>query len=379
MTTVYVTLGFLFVWAVIIGIMGVTLVKTGSVAVVFRFRKFVRVLQPGLNFVIPFIESAEYYSTQTHQDELPDEADSIDRVSDVPGLGKKLPFRVLMSSKEEALFYVKKEDVGDPTIVATSPITAWRQVHLQDLEEAKRAGLTEDSLHAPLTAEIAVVVEWYLKGIDQESIKNFVQNVEPGGGRSREEEVKKRIEDMSSRALQEFLGPVTLGHAREMLPLFSLLIKERLEILVGEKPEPGANVSDKPWGIHIRDAYIKSIHPGRRVNEARADAAASVSKKQAAIRDAEGKATATRVQADADAFSEQRKGEGEAARIGAMVAVMTTEEARFVANLDVAEQVLGKATTIVMPSDLGAIGGILALGREVARTNRKEDGSEGKK
>ena len=372
------TLGFLFVWAVIIGIMGVTLVKTGSVAVVFRFRKFVRVLQPGLNFVIPFIESAEYYSTQTHQDELPDEADSIDRVSDVPGLGKKLPFRVLMSSKEEALFYVKK-DVGDPTIVATSPITAWRQVHLQDLEEAKRAGLTEDSLHAPLTAEIAVVVEWYLKGIDQESIKNFVQNVEPGGGRSREEEVKKRIEDMSSRALQEFLGPVTLGHAREMLPLFSLLIKERLEILVGEKPEPGANVSDKPWGIHIRDAYIKSIHPGRRVNEARADAAASVSKKQAAIRDAEGKATATRVQADADAFSEQRKGEGEAARIGAMVAVMTTEEARFVANLDVAEQVLGKATTIVMPSDLGAIGGILALGREVARTNRKEPDPADKK
>ncbi len=312
MTTVYVTLGFLFVWVVIIGIIGVTLVKTGSVAVVFRFRKFVRVLQPGLNFVIPLIESAEYYSTQTHQDELPDEADNIDRMNDSPAPGKKLPFRVLLSGMGEAIFYMKKAE-SDTSVTANDPITAWNQVRFQDLDPDRKKALEEDSLHAPLTGEIAVVVEWYLKGNDENSIKDFIQNVTPESGRNREEEVRKRIEDMASRALQEFLGPVTLGHAREMMSLFSLLIKERLEILVGEKPDPPA-ADDKPWGIHIRDAYIKSIHPGRRINEARADAAASVSRKQGAIRDAEGKATATRVQADADAFSEQRKGEGEALR-----------------------------------------------------------------
>ena len=283
-----------------------------------------------------------------------------------------------MSGSGEAIFYVKKS-LGDPSIVANRPITAWNTVHIQDLDETRRKALEEDSLHAPLTGEIAVIVEWHLERDDESSIKDFVQNVTPESERDREEEVRKRIEDMASRAVQEFLGPVTLGHAREMMPLFSLLLTERLEILVGEKPDPNTGVTDRPWGIHIRDAYIKSIHPGRRVNQARADAAASVSKKQEKIREAEGEAVATRVRADADAFAEQRKGEGEAARIGAMVAVMGTEEARFVATLDVAETVLPKANTIIMPSDLGVIGGILTLGREIARNNRKEGKAEEKK
>ncbi|KKT12592.1 MAG: Band 7 protein [Parcubacteria group bacterium GW2011_GWC1_43_30] len=290
-TNLWLVISFLSVWIILIVFIGLTPVKTGSIAVVFRFRRFVRIMQPGLNFRIPLIESVEYYSTQTHQEELPAEADMIDRVHDVAEAGKKLPFRVLMKGKGEAIFYIKKTETDN-----------------------------------------------------------------------REEEVRKRIEDMASRTLQELLGPVTLGHAQEMMPLFSLLIRERIEILVGEKGE-----GDRPWGIHIRDAYIKSIHPGRRVNEARADAAASVSKKQEAIRVAEGVATATRLQADADAFSEQRKGEGEAARIGAMAVVMTDDNARFIATLDVAEQVLPKANLVVMPSDLGAIGGIIRLGQEIKK------------
>ena len=377
-TTTYLILGFLVIWTILLGIASVTLIKTGSIGAVFRFRKFVRTLQPGLNFVIPIIESVEYYSTQTHQEELPAEADDIDRVNAVPAPGKKLPFRVLMSGSGEAIFYVKKS-LGDPSIVANRPITAWNTVHIQDLDETRRKALEEDSLHAPLTGEIAVIVEWHLERDDESSIKDFVQNVTPESERDREEEVRKRIEDMASRAVQEFLGPVTLGHAREMMPLFSLLLTERLEILVGEKPDPNTGVADRPWGIHIRDAYIKSIHPGRRVNEARADAAAAVSQKQGVIRDAEGKAEATRVQATADAFSEEQKGKGEATRIREMAAVMVDDNARFVATLDVAETVLPKANTIIMPSDLGVIGGILTLGREIARNNRKESDPADKK
>jgi regulator of protease activity HflC (stomatin/prohibitin superfamily) len=343
-------IGFLAIWIILIGFIGLTLVKTGSIAVVFRFKRFVRVMQPGLNFKIPLIESVEYYSTQTHQEELPDEADNIDRVNSVAAPGKKLPFRVLMKGKGEAIFYVKKAK------------TEWNQVHFQDLDEEKKQALAEDSLHAPLTGEIAVVVEWYLKDDDESSIKNFIRNVIPEGGRNREEEVRKRIEDMASRALQELLGPVTLGHAQEMMPLFSLLIRKALEILVGEEGE-----GDRPWGIHIRDAYIKSIHPGRRVNEARADAAASVSKKQETIRIGEAVAIVTERQAEADRIKEVKKGEGEAARIGAMAKVMTDDNARFIATLDVAEQVLPKANLVVMPSDLGAIGGIIRFGQEIKK------------
>jgi len=76
-------------------------------------------------------------------------------------------------------------------------------------------------------------------------------------------------------------------------------------------------------------------------------------------------AQVTRVQAEADKVKEILKGEGEAGRIEAMAKVMNDPNARFVATLDVAETVLPKANVIVMPSDLGVIGGILKLGQEV--------------
>ena len=369
MTIFQIVMGFIFVWAVLLLVISAVLVETGSIAVVFRFKKFRQVLEPGLNFIIPFIESVERYSTQTHQHELPAEPENIDRTNDIPEEGKKPPFRVLQSGKEEAIFYKKKPYFL--FVQGDNPLAEWEQIHFQALDLATRKGLEEDSLHAPLTSEIAVVVEWYLESSNRISVEDFIRNVTPESGRDREEEVKKRAEDMVARTLQELLGPVTLGHAREMIPLFSLLIKERLEILVGEKPDPNTGVTDKPWGIHIRDAYIKSIHPGRRVNEARADAAASVSRKQETIRDAEAQAEAVRVRADADAFSEQRKGEGEAARIGAMATVMKDENARFIATLDVAEQVLPKANTIIVPAgDASVIASVLALGKEMGKDKR---------
>jgi len=180
---IWLVISFLSVWIILIGFIGLTLVKTGSIAVVFRFKRFVRVMQPGLNFRIPLIEFVEHYSTQTHQEELPAEADMIDRVHDVAEAGKKLPFRVLMKGKGEAIFYMKKTE------------TEWNQVHFQELDEAKKTALEEDSLHSPLTGEIAVVVEWYLKDDEERSIKNFIQNVIPESERNREEEVRKRIED----------------------------------------------------------------------------------------------------------------------------------------------------------------------------------------
>jgi len=374
MTTVYWILGFLVVWAILIGIASITLVKTGEVGVVFRFKKFVRVLQPGLGFVLPIIESVEHHSTQVHQHELPDEPERIDRISDVTPPGKKPPFRIIHRGKTNAIFWMRRDENNPSTDPAD-----WEQKRFQELPDDIRTSMGEDSIDAPLTGEIAGIVEWYLEGTDRESIENFVQNVSPEEGRSREEEIRKRLEDMMARALQEFLGPVTLGHASERIPLFSRMLKERIEVLVGERPHPVTGERKKPWGIHIKDAYIKSVYAGRTVNTARSEAAAADSRKRDAIRVAEGVAAGTRLQADADAFAEQRKGEGEAARIGAMVAVMGTEEARFVATLDVAETVLPKANTIIMPSDLGAIGGILTLGREIARNNRKESDPADKK
>ncbi|MDP3763835.1 MAG: SPFH domain-containing protein [bacterium] len=134
--------GFFLLWAVILVVLSIVLVETGSIAVVFRFKKFVRVLRPGLRFTIPFVETVEHLSTQTHQHELPDEPENIDRVNDTPTEGKKLPFRIVHSSKEEAFFYRKKRE-GDPTVESGRPVTEWNKVHFRDLldeDEKKRSG-----------------------------------------------------------------------------------------------------------------------------------------------------------------------------------------------------------------------------------------------
>lgn len=216
-----------------------------------------------------------------------------------------------------------------------------------------------------------MIVQWYVHRTPQ-AIEQLIENIEPAPGLSREEEVTERMSDMASRTLQEIMKDVTLGHARQMIAVFHMLIKMRLEELVGERGQV-----ERPWGVHIDEAYMKEPHPGRRVNEARADAAAAVSRAQATIRDSEATAEATRNQAKADrfkreqaaeaaTFEERKKGEGERDRIRAMAEAMDTENARFIATLDVAEQVLPKANMVVVPTGgMDVLASILALGKGV--------------
>lgn len=376
MTTVYWIVGFLVVWAILIAIAGLTLGRTGEVAVVFRFGTFYRVLLPKTfpYFTIPLIDRVERYSTQVHQHELPDEPENIDRLNDIALPGKKLPFRIPHKGMAEAVFYVRKEyDVntrtGDPFDSSRS-MGELKRVRFSELPDAVQTAMQEDSLNAPLTSEAASVFEWRLKS-EEAHVRDFIQNISPEEGRTREEEVRKRAEDMITRTLQEYLAPTTLGHAIEMAPLFNRLVRERLEELVGEGGARAGGSSDRPWGIHVGEAYLKPIHPGHTINDARAKAGATISNKFGTIRDAEAESAATRVKADANAFAEQRKGEGEAARIGAMTAVMRgNDDARFLAALDVAAEVLPKANLVIMPSDLGAIGGILALGGEISKNKK---------
>ena len=356
---------------------GLIEVLNSTVAVVFRFGRFNRVLTPGLRPVIPLLERVEVYTTAVRQFELPDEPENIDRQDDdntrtlLPG--KKPPYRVNHKGKEEAIFYVKKADnlpEDDPASYDRVPYVKY----VTTLNDEQKRAMEKDSLHAPLTSEISVVVEYYLKYLltcDEADVKNFVENVSPESGRDRVQEVRKRMEDMVSRALQEILGPVTLGHAVERLPLFSRMIRERLEILVGEKAEAGSPRAEKPWGIHIADAYIKSIYAGRTVNKARSSAAASVSRREETINDAEAARVAETKKADATAYAKQKAGEGEAAAIKAMAEAMKDPNAQFLASLDAAREVLPKSNFVVVPSDLGAIASIVSLGAKTAQSATK--------
>jgi len=282
MITTLLVVGTILLWALLTS---VQFIKTGTIGAVFLFGHFRRVLRPGFKLIIPLAERTEIYSIQTHQEELPAEPEQIDRVHDIPDPGKKLPFRVPQKGMREAKFYVLKGGVLNPDL---SDPQSYEEKNFEDLvrdnPELKTA-MEEESLHAPLTSEVAFVFEWNLID-DQKELDNFFSNVNPSQDRDREEEVRKRAEDMISRALQELLSPVTCGHAIERIALFSHMIRERLEILVGEKDSPSVKIP-KPWGIHVGDAYIKSIHPGHTVNTARAIAAGAVSEKRKAILKAE--------------------------------------------------------------------------------------------
>ena len=96
------------------------------------------------------------------------------------------------------------------------------------------------------------------------------------------------------------------------------------------------------------------------------------SAKQAAILKAEGDKQAAELAAEAARIAEQKKGEGEAARIAAMAKVMSDPHARFIAALDVAEQTLPHAKALILPAGDGSVLGsiVAALTGKVDQVNK---------
>jgi len=188
MTVFLLILGFLTLWIILLLIASIKIIQAGEVGAVLRLGKFNRVIGPGLHFVIPLIEKAEVFSTQTHQHELPDEPENIDRVNAMPNIDMRLPFRIVQRGKKEGIFYVGKSPDPD----STKP-EEWKTIRFKDLPQEDQEAMEGDAIHDPLTSEIAVVVEWQLESTDETSIKNFIENVSPEFGRDREEEVLKRI------------------------------------------------------------------------------------------------------------------------------------------------------------------------------------------
>ncbi len=279
----------------------IKIVTNGTVGLVSLFGRFRRVARPGLRVVWFLVERIEVFSTQTHQKEYPGDPEEIDRVNDMAQEGKKLPFRIPQKGMREALFYMPKKnlpnfdeaDVGHYDFV---PFNKLKEDHPELV-----SAMEEEAMHAPLTSEVAVVVEWELHD-EHASFQHFLENIKPFGDRTREEEVEKRIEDMVSRMLLEVLGRITPSHAAERTRLLGRMIEDRLKVLVGEP---------KPWGIDIRDVYVKSVSPGHTVNKRRAEAASSVSDKLGKIRAAEAEAQGIELVAKAKAKATEIQGKAD--------------------------------------------------------------------
>lgn len=391
--------------AILLLVLSFTTIQTGYVAAVFQFGRFDRNLLPGPHFLIPGVEKAEIYPTTTKQFELPDEPENIDRINDAAAPGKKLPYRINHKGMQEARFYVTEDffnnkkryiDENLDPFDNTVPLTDLKQVHFSELPPRTQEAIRSDSLNAPLTGEWSAVFEWFLKGTDEKTIKQFIETVSPEGGRDRIEEVRKRADDIVASILRQYLAPTTLGHADFMADSFNKVIKQELEIMVGEKKRKEQTASqsatqepeseDRPWGIQIGTAFAKSPNAGRHVNTARAEAASAVSIKLKDITLAEGRASAsvieTKASADnivttANANKKKRikEGEAEAKNIEDMAAAVMKPGGKFIMTNATAREVLPKARVIITPAGNTAMANILALGESITDELKGEEGA----
>ncbi|MDB5194383.1 MAG: hypothetical protein JWN50_397 [Parcubacteria group bacterium] len=364
-------------------------IDTGEVGVVKRFGKLTgKVLEPGLGRKVPLIDHVVRYPTITQEEEFPADPELVEKADEdnVPP-GKKPPFRILQTGARTAVFYVKKTQEEFDAEQAANPqgkIVRWKTVAFGDLSipREKWEAMENDPLEQPITTEVQFVVEWR---IDKDSVLDFATNVKTI------KQALRRMEDTVARALQEYMGPTTAGHAQEQIAFISEEIQNRLMILVGQIEDPATGRKRTPaWGVVISNAYIKSIDPGKTVNMARAKAAAAVGAKIEVIElaeantrkiELEAKANAyktvqegiasarnIKVKADADAFAEKRSGEGQRDRIKTMSEAMKEPYAIQLLQIEASERVLGKVGTTVVSGDLAGIIGSLTKAAQAVTT-----------
>lgn len=351
-------------WA-LIAYLGLSVLVLGpsELAGVYFLNRRWRILRSGVYLLPVFIFTVKKFSTNTHRQMTPGKKEDIVRDDTAPLVeGQVRAVRIIHASSENAHYWVK-----DPT----EKKYGMRQDHYNDLpkEERDHRSSENDSLESSITTEIIAFTDFNLScekkddGSLDESLFDFVENV------GSIERAGRRLDGTVRGALQELLAPITARHATEVKAFIEQLIKDRLELLVGEKfdrndPE---KVVEKKWGINISAFQIEEINPGKTVNSARADEAASISLKAKAIREGEAAAAVTRVNAEAEAFQEMTVGKAKAEAFTLMASALKTPEGILAAQLETAKTVLAKSGTIVLSGTNGDPAGIIGSMATVAK------------
>jgi regulator of protease activity HflC (stomatin/prohibitin superfamily) len=389
-----ITLGVIGWIAVLWVMMSLKLFAPDEIAICYWFGKKWKIIGPGGWAWVPLgIADATVVSTHTNHVIVPGRKEQIERDDEKPlGAGQVRPVRVVHASKDNASYFWIETDPKDMKkgFVAKTP---------DELTDDEKKAMEDDSLQSSLTSEVIAFVDWNLQR-DEEDAERTLKKQDERLFMFREnvgsvEAANKRIDGALRGALQDLLGPITLRNALNAKTHIQDLLKERIEILTGEEPEtvemPDGSTkkkyTEKPWGINVAAVQIEDINPGKRVNQARADEAAAINQRKTALENAEAEAKAEVLRADAakvarmkdaeaDAYERKMEGEGERDRLKAVVEIMDNDSARFLAQLEVARDVLPKSNFTVVPNDIGVIGGIVSLAHSM--TNKKKESEEKK-
>ncbi|MFH0803541.1 MAG: SPFH domain-containing protein [Candidatus Tagabacteria bacterium] len=220
------------------------------------FGKPIKQLGPGLVFVPwPFCILVKE-TKLTIQLELPGEPEEVERADqDKPGQGKKIPIRITHASLESAI---------DPE--TKKPFT-----------DTQKKAMADDPLNQRLTSEVSFIVRY--------KIKDFIKFLSTIGSAK---EASRQISDTVVLTGQTELAKLTPAQTLTRLKIVSRTIRNSVDYLVGEIPDPDTQKQKDPWGIDVEDASIKLIDTGRRVNVSIADATAAGFEKTAVIQKADG-------------------------------------------------------------------------------------------
>ena len=194
------------------------------------------------------------------------------------------------------------------------------------------------------------------------------------------------IENLTATTLRNIIGELELDETLTSRDI----INEKMRAILDEATDP--------WGIKVTRVEVKNIIPPRGIQDAmekqmraererRAAILLAEGERESAIKRAEGEKEAQILRAEGDKEEAIRRAEGEAEAIRkvqealaqGIMALNRSEPTKEVLTLKAYEALQkvadGKATKLIIPSDLQNLAGLVAALKEVANTTNEEPAS----
>lgn len=202
------------------------------------------------------------------------------------------------------------------------------------------------------------------------------------------EEAIERIKDTCVTALSERAGKTFVARAVQEIDILSQEIFNRVqELVIDPQSEAFRRNPQESWGIDIEDVRVKDLGTPRRTNIA-------VAERSKAVAEADGRATATRLDAAAErdkliqeaegraqakereALAEKKRltevGEGQAAALKARAEVVDSPGGKMILQAETLQRGLEAGRTVVLPANFGSLTDILTAvtaAKEVTEKN----------
>jgi prohibitin 2 len=162
-------LGVVAVFIALMVLGSIVIVNTGWVGVLMEFGQMKSVLQPGIHFIIPFVDNVQVLSTQTMKYEVDASAAS----SDLQIVSSKIAVNYRIKEDDQSVMYLYKQYSGNHEARIIQPL-------VQDLVKANTAKYTaSDLIQRRETVKLAITnslkEKLYAYGIqvDEVSVTNF--------------------------------------------------------------------------------------------------------------------------------------------------------------------------------------------------------------